>query len=616
MEILYEVFDVNFNLPATLMIYIFMFFLISSFILILHVRPMLDKLYSRTPFYWFIGLLTLNLINILFTLAHYNYKTGTFEGEEGDRGEMGDIGLVGDYSKCTKCDEMISLSIVKKFDTLQNIYLNGEIGQLKRPFVKFGYKTLGDTIVTKDAIRMENKKRGYIVSGPMVKEPENYMLIATIPPIKDKINKATYIWRPVPPDGFISLGDIMTNSINQPPKSAISCIPEDCAKPADVGEGFMSHRFFYQNMRPGKENDYLFISFWDTPLNTFYSNFPGFGSGGEPSFFNQNVYFNIVSGNPTYVKLDKADRIYKPIKSKAKKVTELFQKVISPVDLQGKRQNLGELGYFLDGDIDAITLWQTIEHYFPGDFKYQISINDAGDGLGGKRLDDIQKKIMKYAQAWIIPNKQMYTIHNKCLMKKRIDHEKREIIMKIKRLYSDFHYIMKKYGSERADLIDYLSSHYERLKKQMRHIPDFSQKISEEDFNHFGLNRLRYFHRELQNFNKAALQFTGEVDSDRRTRFFKLSTAIKDYNRAKLDFDINLDNERCRHDKAILKETKDNFEKRWDKIKSLFRTDRDFKVKLKEKKFDGMSNSKIDKLTSILDELSTILNDYIKDNCN
>jgi hypothetical protein len=615
MEILYEILDVNFNLPATLMIYIFMFFLISSFILILHVRPMLDKLYSKTPFYWFIGILSLNLLNIIFTLVHYNYMSGTFEGEAGDRGDMGGVGLVGDYSKCTKCDEMISLNTVRRFDTLQLIYLNGEIGKIKRPFVRFGYKTLGDSIVTEDSIRKNNLKYGYIVAGPMVKPPDGYTLIATIPPIAGKIDKATYIWRPIPPDDYIALGDIMTNSIGQPPKSALSCIPVDCARPMDVGEGFMSHRFFYQNMRPGQENDYLFISFWDTPMNTFYSNFPGFGSDGEPTFHNQNVYYNIVSGNSTYVKYDKFKRQYEPIVTKQRKVLELFKKVISPVDLERKRQNLGELGYFKDSNIEAITLWQAIEHYFPGNFKYQISINDQGDGLGGRRLDDIQKKLIKYAQAWIIPNKSMYVIHNKCLMKNRIDHEKKELIIKIKKLYNDFHYIMKKYGRERSDLIDYLSSHYERLKKQMRHIPDFSQKINDEDFTHFGINRLKYFHKELQNFNKAVLQFTGEVPAERRTKFFKLSTSIKKYNQAKLNFDVNLDNDNCKHNKTKLKETKKLFEAKWDKINSLFRTDKDFKIKLKNKEFDGMSDSKIDKITTSLDELSKLLKDYIRDNC-
>ena len=76
-----------------------------------------------------------------------------------------------------------------------------------------------------------------------------------------------------------------------------------------------------------------------------------------------------------------------------------------------------------------------------------------------------------------------------------------------------------------------------------------------------------------------------------------------------------LDNDNCKHNKTKLKETKKLFEAKWDKINSLFRTDKDFKIKLKNKEFDGMSDSKIDKITTSLDELSKLLKDYIRDNC-
>ena len=523
MQILYEITDVNFNLPATLLIYIFIFFLVSALILIIHVRPMLDKLYSKTPFYWFVGLIGLNLINILFTLVHYNSRTGTFKGQQGDPGEPGDIGLVGDYTKCTKCDEMIAMDVHRRYDVLQNLYVNGEVGEVRRPYVRFGFSSLGDMIVTKSEGRKRNIKQGYVVSGPMPKMPESYMLIAHIPPIKthvDNVDKATYIWRPIPPTDYVALGDLITSTSVPPPKSAISCVPYDCAKPMRIDEGYQSSRFFYQNMRPGKEEDYIFISFWDTPLNTFYTNFPGFGNNGQKTFFNQSLYYNIVSGNPTYLKHDKVNNTYAPDEKKKRSIIAKFKKIISPVDLNRKRQNLGSLGYFkIDDKVNAITLWQAIEHYFPSNFKYQISLDDMGDGIGGHRLDNLQKKIIKYAQAWIPPNVPIYIIHNKCLMKTRVDHEKKELIMKIKSLYSEFSYLIRKYGRDRKDLLEFLSSHTDRLIKQMRHIPDFGSRIREEDFTHFGLNRLKYLHKELKNLHQATLKFTNEVPKDRRNRF-------------------------------------------------------------------------------------------------
>lgn len=615
MELLYAITDVNFNLPATLVIYIFMFLLISTLILIIQIKPILSKLYTKTPFYWFIGLIVLNIINIIFTLVHYNSKSGTFIGEAGDRGNKGDIGTVGDYSKCTRCDEKIVLDVHKRYDVLHNIYVNGELGEVRRPYVRFGFSSLGDMIVTKTDIRKTNLKQSYVVSGSMPKVPEDFMLMARIPPIKNHTKKPTYIWRAIPPTDYVAMGDIITNTSGKPPKSAISCIPQSCVKTVNIGDGYTSSRFFYQNMRPGKEKEYIFISFWDTPLNTFYTNFPGFGNMGQPTFFNQSLYYNIVSGNLTYIRYDKVNNIYVPIENKKNNIIQKFQKIISPVDLNRKRQNLGELGYFIMDEIKAITLWQAIEHYFPGNFKYQISINDIGDGLGGKRLNNIQKKIIKYAQAWIIPNMPIYVIHNKCLMKNRIDHEKKELILKIKSLYADFAYILRKYGQSKSDLLEYLSSHTDRLIKQMRHIPNFSTNIKDEDFNHFSVNRLKYLHKELKNLHISTLKFTNEIPEERRNKYFDLIKALKQYDEAKLNYDINLDNERCVHNNESMKETKKVFTKTWDQIHSLFLTDRNFKVKLKNKDFDTIPDNKLDKLTHLLNVISDKLIKYVDNVC-
>jgi hypothetical protein len=542
-------------------------------------------------------------------------RTGTFLGKQGQPGEMGNSGIGGDYTKCTKCDEKISLDIHRRYDVLQDIYIDGNNGQIRRPFVRFGYNSLGDMIASSDSIKTNNFKKGYVVSGPVLKNPIDFTLIATLPPIKDKISDPVYVWRPIPPDGYVVMGDIITSTNIKPPKTALVCIPSDCAREIKVGDGYASYRFLYQNMRPGKENDYIFISFWDTPINTFFTNYPGFGIDGKLTFQNNTLLYNITDGNEYYITYDIKTEKHVPVAKNVEKLQNLFKKVVSPVNLNGKRQNLGEHGYFNIGGTNLTSLWDAIQHYFPGNFNYQVSINGDGDVLGGMRLNDIQKKIIKYAQTWVVPNKPMYILDNKCLMKTRIDYEKHEIILKIKSLYSDFHYLMKKYGFDVPQLTEYLSSHFMRLKKQMRHIPDFSQKIKDENFDHFSINRLKYFYEELKNLNTAILELTNEVPKDRRQKYFRLIEALKDYDEAKLNFDANLDNEDCTKDVNELNNMKKLFYDKWESINMLFIGDKNFKQKLKNREFDGMSDNKIQKVTDLLNDISRNLINYIKKHC-
>lgn len=615
MKLLYQIFDVNFNLPVTIQLYIFTFFLISTLILIIQIRPMLDKLYSKTPFYWFVGLIVLNILNIIFTIMHYNTRTGTFKGEPGDIGDVGMPGRRGQYTKCTKCDETISVTIRKTSHPLQSFYIDNAVGEIRRPTRNPGYTPIGDMIVTKDELKSESKKISYILGGPLLKSPDDYMLMATIPKIKHHTDEPCYIWKPIPPAGYIALGDIVTDNSHKPPKSATICVPEKCVKEVDMNDGFASYRFFYQNMREGKEEDYIFISFWDTPLNTFITNFPGLGLNGQKTFHNNNLFYNLVSGSPKYVKYNTKLAKHVPVQHMAQKLKKICTRVISPINLKGKRQNLGG-GYFkTDNKQNLDGLWDVLIHYFPGGFDYMISVDSTGDSYGGSRLTNIQKKLIKFTQCWVMPTRPVYTLQNKCLTRTRIDHEKKEIIMNIKKLYSDFHYLLRKYGWEKPQLTDYLSKHFMRLKKQMRHIPDFEQKIRSEDFEHFGINRLKAFYKELQIINGALLNMTNEVPQDRRKKYFSLIRALKRYDESKYKYDQTIDDTGCKRDKDEILKTKDYFNERWDKIRRMFIGDKNYKLKLKNREFGGMTEDKIDNLIKYLNELSTNLDNYVRKAC-
>lgn len=620
MQLLFDMFDVNYNLPLQLQMYIFIFFLMSAFILIIQVRPMLDKLYTKTPFYWFLGLLTLNILNILITLFHYNWRSGTFYGQPGDNGPTGRTGKVGDYTKCTKCDETISLVINTNYDKLQELYINNEIGELRKPKPQNGFYSMGDMIIAKDEIKSVSLKQSHTVAGPTLKHPIDFVLVARIPKINSQngtVNEPVYIWNQIPPDNYVSLGCVVTNNQSKPPLKSTVCIPVNCAKTVDVKDGFSSYRFMYQNMRPGQEEDYLFISFWETPINTFIVNFPGLGLDGERTFYNANLWYHVANGNLKYVNYDNKKDKHIPTNEFAKKIKTEFMKIVSPINLNGTRQNLSGTGYYKVGSSnknDVISLWDAFIKHFPYGLDFKVSIDSEGD-LAGLRPNNIQKKLIKYAQSWIIPNKSFYTLNNTCIAKTRIDYEKQDLIMKIKKYYAEFHYLLRKYGWEVPQLVDTLSSHFMRLKKQMRHIPNFDAKIREEDFNHFGVNRLKLFLTELKSINEAILYMTNEVPNEKRQVIFKLIRIIKKYDNAKMSFDEYIENKNCKHDKDKMLAVKKVFYEKWDNIKSLFTGDKDFKVKIKNRDFYGMSMDKITKLTNLLNDLVDSLNTHVKDNC-
>lgn len=611
MEILNDILDVNFSISTKLQLYISLFFVITTIILFLHIKPIVNKLNNKTPFYWFVGLIGINMLNIVFTYYHYNMRSNTFYGSAGPHGDPGDTGMRGEYTRCAKCDELISLDIHRRYDLLQNIYVDGITGQVRRPFTKYGFSSLGDMIVTEN---IGNSKQCYVVSGPKVKKPEDYSLIIKIPIIKGKISKPLYIWRPIPPSNYVAMGDLITDNKSKPPLDACACLPQDCLRPIDNNVGYSSWKFLYQNMRPGKEEDYIFCSFWDTPLNTFHTNFPDFQEkSNRNTFKNGNLFYNMVDGNPTFIKFNKVEHKYIPIKSYEDKFTALFKSIISPLDLKGNRQNIGGTGHLIKENKNVTTLWDAIQHYFPGNYRYMISIDSTGDVKGGARLNKQQKKLIKYIRVWITPNRPMYVIHNKCLSKERISVEKKESIMRIKQIYDDINTLMYKYAENSQELRDYLENHFNRLMRQMRHLPDFHRNVIEHDFIHFGENRLKTLETELKNIHQAILNMTNEVQPERREKYFNLIKALKNYDNVKLNFDKTLVEKSCPKNKIT--EIEKEFQSDWSKIRMLYLANPNYKKMLKNRDFDGISDSKLEKTTDYFNSLSDNLSKFANNSC-
>lgn len=599
-----DMFGVNFSLPVYLQIYLCIFFIITFLILIIHTKRIIDHLHTKVPFYWFIGLMALNLCNILFTLIHYNYRSGTFEGKSGKKGLIGIPGDRGEYRKCTTCDENIIMDIHYRTDILQKMVVQGKVGEIGRPFTRLGFFPLGDMIFPNNTAN-SNRKKVYVVSGHQLKHPVYFSLVAIVPAVSNMKTTLTYIWEPQPSPGYKALGNVITNKKTPPPNNVVQCVKKSCLQKLDVGDGHRVTVFLWQDMR-SKSGKYLFYSFWDTPMNTFYVSFPQ-----KSKVYNDSLYYNIVDGNNRYLK--KIDGVYKPIPDRETKIKKMFDNLASPLNLEEEVQNVGFTGQIPKNRPDVISLSAAIEHYFPGGFKFKISVNSTGDMLGGKRLNESQKRILFYSKIWLVPNKPMFMIHNKCLMKTRLDARKKEFIQKIKRVYTDFNYLLASYGDDVSELRDFLKSHMDRLKKEMRHIPDFTKKLDTADFHHFSVDRLMVLERELRNIHQGALTMTSAETPERRQKYFDLVRALKHYDLAKSNYDEDRSNGKCKKEK--MEDVVNNFNAEWDKIRHLFLNDSEFKVKLQKREFESMSESKLEKLTGIFYNLVNLFEEARRNSC-
>ena len=101
--------------------------------------------------------------------------------------------------------------------------------------------TVGSVWRGSNNIYRNDKKENYgpekntiLVSGKNIKPPEDFIKIWTteqsgcegcLPP-----NSSFSVWRPIPPKGYVSLGDYIVEGDSKPPLDTIRCIPENCVQ--------------------------------------------------------------------------------------------------------------------------------------------------------------------------------------------------------------------------------------------------------------------------------------------------------------------------------------------------------------------------------------------------
>lgn len=579
------------DIPINLKLYMIVFFVIIVIGIWLHLRQQVNTISQQYLLYWFIGLVLINFANIALTILHYKYKQGTFKGDEGAPGDNGISGDRGANKRCNTCEEKIGVNMMDSFDDIQTVYVNNSVATIKRPTMQLGYNPIGYTIDGKydrsysDKVKTL-KKKGYTLSGGVLKNPLDYTLIVKIPAITGKTNNPTYVWRAVPPTDYVALGDIVTATESKPPKNTIMCVPIDCVKEVDLGLGYISWNFNYQDSKTS-----LYVSLWDTPLNTFYCNYVT-----DNQIFNGTFYDNLIGFNETLKNSEYINRIQ-----------AFFENIKSPFDLMGYAQNINSS--IVLADKKEVSLMSSINHYFPDGFKYLISVDDSGDLNGGKRLNEIQMRIIKYAKSLTVPNVKMYVINNNCLSMDDMSEYRQLLISKILRLYNEINIIMTKYPNNKAIKI-YLKSQYDNISKSVQNVPGFERKIYEDDFDDFSMERLNLIYEAVNKYYKAILKMTNEKSFERVELILGAVTAVKRYVTAKTNYDNISGTKKCK----TQDETKKQFQTLWETMDSLFRGYDNYRSDLRNLIFDNITDAKLKKVIDNLNELSEVLDNGSK-NC-
>lgn len=252
---------------------------------------------------------------------------------------------------------------------------------IQRPTGKVGYFAIGDTITA--ASNYKAGKNGFVISGD-IRNPNSYKLIsamliqdenaqnddATENNIEDNTGDYTEygIWSVNAPDGFVSLGDIV--SYKKPSLTSIACVNAKCVYKIDKSPANLSYggTYYYINNKTKLNNnsnynsnsntkfydeytneynqneneDYedeeenldndnnnnnkkeiIFIGFWITLLNTLIVNVCN-----NKSIINNTLAYNILNGNSYYLNEigDITDQGYLYIKSRLNniKISKIF----------------------------------------------------------------------------------------------------------------------------------------------------------------------------------------------------------------------------------------------------------------------------------------------------
>jgi len=294
-DLLEDLFDFRYDPePQTISFIAFCGFFISTIFLYIY-KDIIQANYGKHVFWWFFALLLINLINVSGSSLYYVHKTGKFIGMRGISGEKGKAGESGDLRVCGFCKNKDEIGVVYSTQSYNlgklgnSSSLTGEL-TFWRPYGQSGLRPIGDTVFQGSE---GSQTQNYLV-GVGGKDPINYKKIVYI-----QEYDLTF-WRPEPPKGYLSLGDLVIKGKNKPDKYHSVCINEKCMSETDSKQ--IRYVATYPEFTEINEdgNEIKFLSVWMTNLNTFYISYS------DEDYSNNTLWYNLTRGSSEYY--DKKDK--------------------------------------------------------------------------------------------------------------------------------------------------------------------------------------------------------------------------------------------------------------------------------------------------------------------
>jgi len=394
-------------------------------------------------------------------------------------------------------------------------------GKFYRPKTEQGYFPIGDTVLGGNEIAKLNT---FTVNGN-IRTAISFDKVITL---KDKNLGAYTIWKPVSPDGYVVLGDVIAEGTRPPSIDTIGCVPEDCVK--EIPEknlifiGFSNPSSFTKAFGPDyytidinkfydkiTESNTGFFSIWRTPMNTLLCQYNKIGD----NHLEGSLLYNMVYGDSKY--LNKNGTVKNSIKRqiisllKSVKLPQYFVKeIIREFRIEFRRITTDQvnMAYYVN-EINNVSentnLYNLTNLIFHKGLNFELDFGDGGF-QAGIRLLPIQLIILELLRNIFTTHHPSYMIKNECLAYSRVNLERRKIIIKLRKAIKDNDSYMEIYKNGNCTNSKQISQKIRILEsnlvRNLRHISGYMNKLRNSQYDEFTTSRLQLVLSEFDSLNQ------------------------------------------------------------------------------------------------------------------
>ena len=467
-------------------------------------------------------------------------------------------------------------------------------GSFYRASGRLGYFPLGDTPFR---TAKPSKMNSFMVSGD-VRNPVEFKKLVTFDTLEREgetisrfiVSKFT-IWRPVGPEDFKTMGDVVQFGTDPPNNNIVACIKENCLKKLDESkelEMMFIHYGIEGNVNETEEDSRLstfrrsyqiinkkmnkikLYSIWRTPINSFVTY-----SVNDEDIKTDTLIFNLIGHHAQY--LDK----YGDINEKGKKfvktrlksiklsrplrvllILSFYQTYYSKMMDQFLEENREDLGKLRKSESEKIirdeyqrllvdkqkevpymvqsneTLYDVAMILFPQGFEERVTTDTKSSDISANVLMPIQIDLLKIMMILFPPKFDLYMIKNECLSYNRIDFARRKLINRATNEILNTEKYMDVYKSKPElycdsgkGVKDEIYKLDDLLGKHLGHIDNYLTKIETRELDSFTNDRLNLIYKLYKDFNTYLEKSCDSlVNIKAKQAVYKLAERVIQYN--------------------------------------------------------------------------------------